>query len=429
MGRTYAPTHEPNNRRPKRATLTGQSILSAVPNIVTLSKLDTRRAMVRHHFAPCANVRDAFERLRSVQFDPIAPVGCNHDLVLQSRVASYRVGDWQRLAYKDRFVYDGWDKQASLVPFEGWPLRRIFHRWHRGYFQNVFDEHPDAIQAILKELETRGPLLPRECEFQERRADWKSSWHGPNVSKQVMRALWHCGQVMTTGRRAGHHVYDLTERVVPPALFSQPLLSEADTVRGLVSERHRSVGILRPNAPPEVWSFHVKAAPRKVAIDSLIAMGEIVPVDIEGVKAHATPAFLAGLDSPSLPPRVAFVAPLDQFVWDRGMIAHVFGFDYVWEIYVPEPRRRWGYYVLPVRYGDELVARVEFSSRKGILELRRWHFEAAKPGPKFFTALKRALRDFMKYCSATSIQVAEGIDPKIRAVADSISPPLSAPAA
>ena len=158
---------------------------------VKLSKSDVRRAFIRHHFAPCSGQLDAFERLRSIQFDPLEPAGCNHDLVLQSRVSGYKAGDWQKLAYEDRHVYDGWDKMASLVPFEGWPLRRHIYTVHRRKFEKkIFEDHKDAVNVILKEIGDRGPLMPKECEFQERREEWKGSWFGPSVTKQTLRALW-----------------------------------------------------------------------------------------------------------------------------------------------------------------------------------------------------------------------------------------------
>jgi len=104
------------------------------------------------------------------------------------------------------------------------------------------------------------------------------------------------------------------------------------------------------------------------------------------------------------------------------MIAHLFGFDYVWEIYVPEAKRRWGYYVLPVLFGDTLVARAEFYCRAGVLELRRWIVEPAEPHPMFFSELARSLAEFMHYCSATRIVAGEGIDPRIRDLAQAVSP-------
>ncbi|RYG42433.1 hypothetical protein EON79_18905, partial [bacterium] len=252
-----------------------------MPALVKLSKADARRAMATHHFAPCATQGEAFERLRSVQFDPIAPVGCNHDLVLQARVPGYRVGDWETLAYGDRTIYDGWDKQASLVPFEGWPLRRIYHAMYRRRSGRVFEEHPEAVATILGEIEKRGPLLPKECEFQEHRPEWQGTWYGPSLTKQVLRSLWHAGIVMTADRRKGQHLYDLAERVVPPHLFAQPLMEEGDAMRELIMERHRAVGLLRPSASAEVWSYGMYAPERKAAISRLVAEERLVPVEVE----------------------------------------------------------------------------------------------------------------------------------------------------
>src|ERR1044071_2978745 len=131
--------------------------------LIKISKPDVRRALVRHHFAPCASQIDAFHRLRSTQFDPLSPVGCNHDLVLQARVPGYKVGDWQKTAYEDRLIYDGWDKMASLVPFEGWPLRRHFYTvYRRGFEKKIFEDHKDAVELILKEIADRGALMPTE---------------------------------------------------------------------------------------------------------------------------------------------------------------------------------------------------------------------------------------------------------------------------
>lgn len=385
-----------------------------VPSPVKLSKADVRRALVRHHFAPCATAFEAFERLRSIQFDPIAPVGCNHDLVLQARVPGYTIGDWHRLAYEDRLIYDGWDKQACLIPFEGWAVRRVFHQWSERS-KRILAEHPDATASILRDLAERGPMQPKEFEFQQRREDLVGSWYGPSVTKNVLRALWNTGQVMTSGRRKGQHLYDLAERVVPPSLYGSPMLPEKDAIREIVLERHRAMGLLRLSPPPEVWASNIYYAHvRNAAIQELVDRSEIVPVEVEGMKGHATSAFLTLLDQPSIARRVVFVAPLDQFLWDRKMTAHLFGFDYVWEIYTPEPKRRWGYYVLPVLFGDELVARAEFWCRDGVLELREWHFEESGPAPEFWDALEPAIREFMHYASARKVTLRPHIDRKVR---------------
>lgn len=387
-----------------------------MPEPVKLSKADVRRALVRHHFAPCATAFEAFERLRSIQFDPIAPVGCNHDLVLQARVPGYKIGDWHRLAYEDRLIYDGWDKQACLIPFDGWAVRRVFHQWAERS-KRILAEHPEATASILRDLAERGPMQPKEFEFQQRREDLVGTWYGPSVTKNVLRALWNTGHVMTSGRRKGQHLYDLAERVVPPLLFGAPMLPEKDAIRQIVLERHRAMGLLRLSPPPEVWASNIYYAHvRNAAIAELVDRCEIVPVEVEGMKGHATPAFLSLLDLPSITPRVVFIAPLDQFLWDRKMTAHLYGFDYVWEIYTPEPKRRWGYYVLPVLFGDALVARAEFWCRAGELEVREWHFEDVPVTTEFWDALKPAMAAFMRYSSASNSSARPHIASAVRAV-------------
>ena len=184
------------------------------------------------------------------------------------------------------------------------------------------------------------------------------------------------------------------------------------------------MGIVRPTAAPEIWSYAVLcyAKDKKPALAALLDRGEIVPVEVEGMKGNATPGFLALLDQPPLDRRVAFIAPLDQLMWDRKMTAHIFDFDYSWEIYTPEAKRRWGYYVLPVLFGNELVARAEFYCRDGVLELRQWHFESSDLDGVFTSELELALRKFMRYCSATKMKAERHIDKKIRDLSRSLRP-------
>lgn len=383
---------------------------------ISLTKTDIRRALVTHHFVPMT-LNGAFDRLRSVQYDPLSPAGCNHDLVLQARVKNYRIGDWQKLAYKKRVIYDGWDKMASLVPFDGWPLRRVFHQWHLGWSQEVRAEHPEAIDAILGEIRERGPMCPRDFEFQAHREDWKGTWYGPSVTKQTLRALWHAGEIMTHTRRAGQHVYDLTERIVPTRLLSQPIPTEDDFIRGIILERARAMGFLPVVSPYEIWSMppkKVSAGRRNSILEALVEEGELKEIDLDGMKAVALPSFLETLGEGRVRREVRFIAPLDQFMWHRNMIRHVFGFDYVWEVYVPQPKRLWGYYVLPVLFGDRLIARFDVWSRAGVLQIRSWHWESGRIPAAFWPAFESALAKFLNYAGATSVECDDSVDTRIQ---------------
>jgi uncharacterized protein YcaQ len=277
-------------------------------------------------------------------------------------------------------------------------------------------DHDRVVELVLKELKHLCPMMHKVFEFHARREEWKGSWYGPSVTKQVLRALWYSGMIMTTDRRKGQHVYDLTERVVPRELFELPQASAEAASRELVLDRHLAMGLVRPTAPPEIWSYMAFAYSKKQHVAALVDRGLLVPVMLEGQRMHAAPSFLNLLDLPALPPEVSFVAPLDQLMWDRKMVAHIFGFDYIWEIYTPEVKRRWGYYVLPVRFGDELVARVEFWARNGVLEIRRWHYDG-EPRSGFLPALEAALRRFMAYSSTSVVACDSSVPEEIQEIA------------
>lgn len=378
-----------------------------------LTKADARRALVAYQLAE-DDLEGTFRRLRSVQFDPLQPAGCNHDLVLHARVPGYRTGDWQPAAYHERAIYDGWDKQASLVAMDGWPLRRVIHHWQGGWASEMEREFPQAMEAVLRELELRGPLQPKEFEFQERRKEWHGSWHGPSVTKRALRALWHAGKVMTTARRGNQHVYDLTCRVVPPGLLARPKLDVESGTRGVILERHRSAGLIRPTAPFEVWALQPGRIGKNRHIQELVRRSELVAVSIEGVICHCEPAFLEWLDAPAPAPSVKFIAPLDSLMWDRKLVAHLFSFEYLWEVYVPEAKRRWGYYVLPVLFGDQFVARFEPVCRDGALTVRSWQWELGSVAQAFWPALERAAAAFLAYAGVEEVTFGDLVPADVR---------------
>ena len=375
-----------------------------MPGPLRLSRADVRRALTAYHIR-WGKLTDVFGRLRSIQYDPLSPVGCNHDLVLQARIKDYKVGEWQKAAYTKRLIYDGWDKQASLITYEGWNARRVIHKWQSRWFDEIYRDHPGAVEAVLQELEAIGPMSPRDFEFQEHKPEWKGSWYGPSLTKQTLRALWHSGRIMTHSRRSGQHVYDLTERVVPPRYLNERRMTDEESVRAILRDRHHGMGFIRPTAPYEVWGMDNKDSDHRAVRDVMVQERELIPIEIEGVKANAAPEFLAFLDQRP-PSRVTFIAPLDHIMWDRRMIEHLFGFSYRWEVYVPEKLREHGYYVLPVLYGDRFIGRTEMLARNGTLEIKYW---SAEQGRLPLDPIRVALRRFMAYTSATEITYAEGV--------------------
>ncbi|MFW2365242.1 MAG: DNA glycosylase AlkZ-like family protein [Desulforhopalus sp.] len=385
--------------------------------MLKLSKKDARRLLVLHHFKP-ASLQGAFERLGSVQYDPLNPVGQNHDLVLQARVPGYSVGDWQKLAYQDRFLYDAWDKQASLVMMRDYPVRRIYYDWQTPRWREaILEQYPEAVKTVLGELNARGPLSSIEFHYQKHHKQWEGSWYGPKLTKNVLRALWHTGKIHTTRRNKGKHVYDLAGNVVPRHLFEAEPIPAAECINWLILQRHKALGLMRPNAGTAVWSLGISTSERRKHLQELLHGGTLVAVNVDGIVYHALPRTLEHLDKNVKPKelQIRFVAPLDQLMWDRPAVAHLFNFDYVWEVYKPKTLRRWGYYVLPVMLGDDFVARIDSSMRNGVWQVHQWYWEDdVECTREVLDAIEQAFSQFRRYLGAESLKLPRGLTRPLR---------------
>src|SRR5947208_5969663 len=125
---------------------------------LNISREQARRFLALDHFTP-TDLMGTIDRLATVQYDPLNPVGRNPDLVFQARVPGYQVDDWQKVAYTDRLVYDAWDKQACLVPISDWPMRALIREKYRPYpDREILQREADAVTAILATLDARGPF-------------------------------------------------------------------------------------------------------------------------------------------------------------------------------------------------------------------------------------------------------------------------------
>ena len=370
------------------------------------SRAQARRFLATYHLTP-GELPAVLGRLGSVQFDPLKPLGCNHDLVLQARVPGYRVDDWQQAAYEGRLLYDAWDKQACLVPPSDWPYRTIY----RDYFQKAWEKrilgpYAREVSRTLEELEQRGPLSSLDFEDQTRVDEWAGSWYGPKLVKQILRALWDSGQVVTHHRVNGRHVYSLPEEVIPREHLCAEPADRRESIRFVIMRRHQTAGLLRDVADQALWGAQVLTPDRKQTTAELVAEGQLTPVDVEGDRYHLRTEDLRWLDEAPPAPRMVFLAPLDSLMWDRKGVARIFGFDYVWEVYKPESERRWGYYVLPVMYGDTFVARMEAKVQDGALHFTSWWWEdEAHLRGEVLDAFAVAAVRFARYLGANEVKV------------------------
>jgi len=186
-------------------------------------------------------------------------------------------------------------------------------------------------------------------------------------------------------------------------------------MRHRLLSRFRALGLTTPSAPPEVMGGAGSAAERRQGTLALVEEGVLVEASVEGVRG---PRYLLAEELPLLeegeaPPAVTFLSPLDPLVCDRGMLRELWGFDYRWEVYVPEAKRRWGYYVLPLLFGERLVGRIEPRFERGLrrLEIAGIGFEEGfEPGaePGFAEALREALNAYAGFVGAEEVSWAGG---------------------
>jgi uncharacterized protein YcaQ len=362
------------------------------------------------------------DRLGSLQFDPLGVAGRNHDLVLHARIAGYRREITDELLYGRRQLYETYNKSLNLLPTSELPYYRISWRTYgSGSAGPLLRDHAALAEKLMAEIATKGPMCSLDFE-QEAVIDW---WWGPTTAvRAVLEALSVTGRLGLARRHGNRRYYDLTERLFPAELLATTV-PERDQLLHKTLSRFRGHGLLSFAGSGEVWLGIGEATLRRQLQRELVDRGEILAIGVEGLKSEryivarelqlleraqaevaAGLSVEAGLQSGSLEPGCSFIAPLDPLMWDRSLLGPLYDFEYKWEVYTPAAKRRWGYYVLPVFYGDRFVGRIEpriDAAAKSVrilsLAWERGFDPMAEPG--FVVSLAACLRDYLAFAGAT----------------------------
>jgi uncharacterized protein YcaQ len=381
-----------------------------------------RRFLVgRHALAPARSleggpdgVLEVFRRLGSIQFDPLAVAGRNHDLVLHARVAGYDPAWCERL-YERGEIFEAYNKGLSLVQASEFP-------WFRGILSRsaprVLAENAEVAGQVLARIRTDGPLSALDF---ERKHGTTTDWFGlpTNTVRAVLEAYAVTGVLGLARRDGNRRYYDLLERLLPADLLARSIPLKEQLRHKLLS-RYRAHGLLGvggadifggigPAKPDPRWP----GVPGRTALrEELIADGELVPVEVEQVRGKRfvlkeEVGLLEG--SPEPPASVAFLPPFDPLVWDRGLLGSLFEFEYVWELFHPPAKRRWGWYVLPMLFGDRLVGRIEpridrTGSQVQVLGLWWEDRFAPRRAEGFVGAMRDALRAYLRFAGASRLE-------------------------
>ena len=397
---------------------------------LTISNQDARRFILAHHFLwppkqlqGKEGIMELFERLGCIQFDTINVVGRNPDLVLQSRVANYRQNLLDELLYQDRKLIDGWDKLASIYPTTFWPYFERHRKRMVEYHSRRSSEAEKSAPEILEQVLENGPMSSLDFD-DDRRTDW--FWSETKVARAALENLYAKGLLGIHHRVNTRRYFDSIERLVPKTILKKedPNKTVEAYEEWHVLRRIGSVGIASSNTGEHWYGIRgaEKVAERKSVLARLIEKGEVIYTAIEGIEDQAFLIRKSDLDflhevSNSRKPRskAAFIAPLDNLIWNRKLLNDIFGFKYIWEVYKPPKDREYGYYVLPVLYGDQFIGRIDskLDSKTNILTVNGfWWEKGIEPNSAMETALNRCLKDFGKYLAAEKIELGNGLKRK-----------------
>jgi uncharacterized protein YcaQ len=355
-------------------------------------------------------VLEVFRKLGSIQFDPIAVAGRNHDHVQHARVAGYEPA-WCDVLYERREIFETTNKALSFIPASEFPWFRLSSgRKGRRFHAEALANNAEVAERVLERIRAEGPLSSRDF---EREPGPTKNWFGmpENAVRAVLEAYTVTGVVGLARRDGNLRYYDLVERLLPAEVVAHEVPDREQLLHKLLS-RYRAHGLLGSGGAGGTFARIADPPERNDLRGELVENGSLVPVEIEGMrgKRFVLPEELALLEAPPEPtPSVAFIAPFDALLWDTALLASLFDFDYVWEGFFPPAKRRWGYYVLPIVFGDRLVGRIEprIDAAEGTVQmLAVWWEDGFEPrrAEGFVAAMHEALGAYLRFAKADRIE-------------------------
>jgi uncharacterized protein YcaQ len=355
-----------------------------------------------------------------IQFDPVDVCGKNAELTLQSRVKGFRKTDLQALLYADRMLVDYPDKELAIFPAEDWPYFaacRARSYAHGRQFAGLAELEDRAIAYIKANGPVSADTLPIDGELYWHSAiHWSGNWHkNSKAARSVLEQMYTDGRLVIHHKQGSRKFYDLAEAQLPARLLQapNPCSGEMEHIKWRVLRRIGAVGMLPNRRSDAFLGIPMTTEQRNLAFEALEQEEKIIPARVAGLKnalyARAEDScFLeqALQENAPLKSRCELLAPLDPFLWDRKLIEAVFAFRYAWEIYTPAEKRKYGYYVLPIVYGEGFAGRLEAAAdhKTGTLHVKHiWLEESVRKTKKLMHAIDAALGRLARFNLCGSI--------------------------
>ncbi len=320
-------------------------------------------------------------RLGFVQLDSINTVARAHDMILYARKPSYRARHLKHLYERDRALFEHWTHDAAVIPMEfyrHWHLRFLrdadmlkarWKNWRRDGFEQKFE-------TVLQHIRDHGPVGSSDVGKDEKKGS--GGWWDWHPSKTALEYLWRSGALTVVGRDGFQKRYDLTERVIETQLCPGNLHCDAnETVDWLCNAALDRLGFATSGELAAFWDT-VSAAEAKSWCQQALTQGEIEEICVECAdgrerKVFARPGLCEHAAAmPDAPGRIRVLSPFDPMLRDRNRAERLFGFHYRIEVFVPEPKRIYGYYVFPLLEGHRLIGRIDMKAQRdrGLLRIR-----------------------------------------------------------
>ena len=317
------------------------------------------------------NMRDVIRGLGFVQLDSINTVARAHDLILFTRKARYMPKALKTLYEKDRGLFEHWTHDAAVIPMEFYPhwqmrrdrdaikLQKQWKNWRRDGFEG-------QLQTVLDQIREQGPLSSSNVGTDEKRGS--GGWWDWHPSKTALEYLWRTGALCVVGREGFQKQYDLTERVLEQHIHTPANAPDTEEIIDWCCNGALDRLGFATHAEIAAFWAHISPAEAKVWCLAALARGEIMQVQIEGADGVLKPAYARPTlpDEPAIcaapTSRLRVLSPFDPALRDRKRAARLFGFEYTVEMFVPEPKRKYGYYVFPLLERDRLVGRVDMKA-------------------------------------------------------------------
>lgn len=350
---------------------------------------------------------NALEHLSYVQIDTISVVERAHHHIFQSRVSDYQLSHLHEMVSTDKTAFEYWSHAASYLPMRHYrfslPRKKKYADGLSHWFTPT-KEHKKQRKVILDRIRSEGPLQSKDF---ERPSDAKNGWFERTPAKQMLEQLFIEGALMIRERKGFQKVYDLAERVLPSDVNTDFPSSE-EMAMYLIRSSLRTQSIATIGEIAYLRSEELKESV-KDAIVKMVALGGVTPVRVEGLEKpyFGLTSELAKNAKPITSETVKILSPFDSIVIQRKRLLDFFDFSYQIECYVPQAKRKYGYFTLPLLYQDQFVGLVDLKAHRAqkTLEVLGSFLRAEYRQDKDFTEkLKESLKEFALFNGCSKVK-------------------------